>query len=157
MQLALTNVGQTTFGQAKDEEMVRDTVDEEEAFSEEALSDQHSAFSQNQKLFTAKDAEDAKEEKGLPRNQNLFTTEGTEDTEKNQGLPLINTDVTDFGESGGEDGGEDVEFVPVPGGYGFERVRLRIKPELGGQRRPVRPAIIPEDPAQVHNSSLRDE
>src|SRR6202047_2447285 len=34
MQLALTNVGQTTFGQAKDEEMVRDTVDEEEAFSE---------------------------------------------------------------------------------------------------------------------------
>jgi hypothetical protein len=34
MQLALTNVGQTTFGQAKDEEMVRDTMDEEEAFSE---------------------------------------------------------------------------------------------------------------------------
>src|SRR6266404_2423589 len=34
MQLALTNVGQTTFGQAKDEEMVRETVDEEEAFSE---------------------------------------------------------------------------------------------------------------------------
>src|SRR5258707_15022624 len=128
MQLALTNVGQTTFGQAKDEEMVRDTVDEEEAFSEEALSDQHSAFSLNQKLFTAKDAEDAKEEKGLPRNQNLFTTEGTEDTEKNQGLPLMNTDDTDFGEAGGEDGAGDVEFVPVPGGYGFERVRLRIEP-----------------------------
>src|SRR6478752_1050446 len=34
MQLAMTNVGQTTFGQAKDEEMVRETVDEEEAFSE---------------------------------------------------------------------------------------------------------------------------
>jgi hypothetical protein len=34
MQLALTNVGQTTFGRAKDEEMVRDTVDEEEALSE---------------------------------------------------------------------------------------------------------------------------
>ena len=29
MQLALTNVGQTTFGKAKDEEMVRETVDEE--------------------------------------------------------------------------------------------------------------------------------
>ena len=34
MQLALTNVGQTTFGQAKDEEMVRETMSEEEAFSE---------------------------------------------------------------------------------------------------------------------------
>jgi len=95
MQLALTNVGQTTFGQAKDEEMVRETVDEEEAFSQ---------------------------------TQGTFTTEGTEDTEKNQGLPLMNTDDTDFGEAGGEDGAGDVEFVPVPGGYGFERVRLRIEP-----------------------------
>jgi hypothetical protein len=114
MQLALTNVGRTTFGKAKDEEMVRETVDEEEAFSE------------NRKPLTTKDTKDTKEEKGLPRNQNLFTTEGTEDTEKNQGLPLMNTDDTDFGESGGEDGGGDVEFVPVPGGYGFERVRLSI-------------------------------
>src|SRR6266853_2897768 len=63
MQLALTNVGQTTFGQAKDEEMVRETVDEEEAFS------------QTQRTLTTEDTE---EEKGLPRNQNLFTTEGTE-------------------------------------------------------------------------------
>ena len=71
MQLAMTNVGQTTFGQAKDEEMVRETVDEDEAFREKAGSDQQSAFSegqnQQQKPFTAKDAEDAKEEKGLPR------------------------------------------------------------------------------------------
>jgi hypothetical protein len=80
MQLALTNVGHTTFGQAKDEEMVRETVDEDEAFSR-----QQSAFSQeqnqNQRPFTAKDAQPpqqaktglaggpgyAKEEKGLPR------------------------------------------------------------------------------------------
>ncbi len=103
MQLALTNVGQTTFGQAKDEELVTETVSEEEAFSQ---------------------------------TQGTFTTEGTEDTEKNQGLPLMNTDDTDFGESGGEDGAGDAEFVPVAGGYGFERVRLRIEPELGGQRRP---------------------
>ena len=67
MQLALTNVGQTTFGQAKDEEMVRDTVDEEDAISEEARCNQHPAFSekqsqhQQQRTFTAKDAEDAKE------------------------------------------------------------------------------------------------
>src|SRR4029077_14546542 len=47
MQLALTTVGQTTFGQAKVEELVQDTVDEEGAFSsqqsavrEEALSSQ---------------------------------------------------------------------------------------------------------------------
>ncbi len=38
MQLAMTNVGQTTFGQAKDEEMVRETVDEDEAFREKAVS-----------------------------------------------------------------------------------------------------------------------
>ena len=70
MQLALTNVGQTTFGQAKDEEMVRETVDEEEALSEKARSSQHSAFSQdqhrNQRPLTAKDAEDAKKNQGLP-------------------------------------------------------------------------------------------
>src|SRR5579864_5360164 len=59
MQLALTNVGQTTFGQAKDEEMVRETVDEEDALSEKQ--------NQHQRPFTAKDAEDAKEEQGLPR------------------------------------------------------------------------------------------
>ncbi len=55
MQLALTNVGQTTFGQAKDEEMVRETVDEEEAFSE------------NQRPLTTKDTKDTEEEKSLPR------------------------------------------------------------------------------------------
>ncbi len=127
MQLALTNVGQTTFGQAKDEEMVRETMDEEEAFSE------------NRKPLTTKDTE---EEKGLPRmdadkhglqpgvsrKQNLFTAKGAEDAKENQGLPLMNTDGTDFGEAGGKDGGEEVEFVPVPGGYGFERIRLRIEP-----------------------------
>src|SRR5579864_4612531 len=75
MQLALTNVGRTTFGQAKDEGMVRETMDEEEAFSQKAVSNQHSAFSerQNQRPFTAEGAEDAKEE----------------------GLPLIHTDDTD--------------------------------------------------------------
>jgi hypothetical protein len=152
MQLALTNVGQTTFGQAKDEEMVRETVDEEEAFSEKALSRQHSAVSekqgQDQRPFTAKDEEGARE---------------------HQGLPLMNTDDTDFEEAGGEDSGGDVEFVPVPGGYGFERVRLPIGPELGGQRRPVQTTVVPEgktappraavphENTQVHNSSPHDE
>src|SRR6478609_9208638 len=55
MQLAMTNVGQTTFGQAKDEEMVRETVDEEEAISR-----QQSAISEKQN-----------------QHQRPFTTEGT--------------------------------------------------------------------------------
>src|SRR6185312_10070740 len=44
MQLALQNVGQVTFGQVKTEELVRETVDEGEA-----ISDQQSAISENQK------------------------------------------------------------------------------------------------------------
>jgi hypothetical protein len=114
MQLALTNVGQTTFGQAKDEELVTETVDEEEAFSE------------NRKLLTTKDTKDTEEEKGLPR-----------------------MDADEHGLQG-EESRDEVEFVPVPEGYGFERVRLRIEPGLGGQRRPVQPVITPEDPEQVH-------
>jgi hypothetical protein len=97
MQLALTNVGQTTFGRAKDEEMVRDTVDEREALSEK------------QRPFTTKDTKDTKdteEEQGIPlmnadergfnQEQNLFTAEDAKGAKKNQGLPLIhNTDDTD--------------------------------------------------------------
>jgi len=55
MQLALTNVGQTTFGKAKDEEMVTETMSEDEAIRE------------NQKPLTTKDTKDTEEEKGLPR------------------------------------------------------------------------------------------
>jgi hypothetical protein len=54
MQLAMTNVGQTTFGQAKDEEMVRETMSEEEALNE------------HRKPLTTKDTKDTEEEKGLP-------------------------------------------------------------------------------------------
>src|SRR5690349_7824830 len=61
MQLALTNVGRTTFGQAKDEAMVRETVDEEEAFSQK-----HSAFSKEQTLETRRNGGSGGEE-GLPR------------------------------------------------------------------------------------------
>src|SRR6478672_3553088 len=65
MQLAMTNVGQTTFGQAKDEEMVRETVDEDEAFREKAVSNQHSA-SQDQALETRRNGGSGGGE-GLPR------------------------------------------------------------------------------------------
>ena len=111
MQLALTNVGQTTFGQAKDEEMVRETVDEEEALRE--------------KQHPPRRHGGTEEEKGLPR-----------------------MDADDRGLQG-EESSRESEFVPVPGGYGFERVRLGVEPELGGQRRPVQAIIAPEC-AEVH-------
>jgi hypothetical protein len=99
LQLALTNVSRTTFGQADDDELVTEVVDEEEA-----LSRQQSAVSKN--LFTAKDAEppqqaktglaggpgDAKEEKpekGLPRMN-------ADERGLGRGLPLIHTDEEAF-------------------------------------------------------------
>jgi len=117
MQLALTNVGQTTFGQAKDEEMVRETVSEEDAIRED------------QNLFTAKDAEDAKEEREKP-----LTTKDTKDRQENLG---------------------DIEFVPVPEGYGFHRVRLGIEPSLAGERKPPQAiaqpgAAVPHEHAETY-------
>jgi hypothetical protein len=131
MQLALTNVGRTTFGQAKDEAMVRETVDEEIALSERALSNQHSAISERQN-----------QNQHQKQNQRPFTTEVPEDTEESKTSPLMNADDTDFGEARGENG--DVEFVPMPGGYGFHRIRLGIEPELGWQRRPAQTSVVPE-------------
>src|ERR1041385_8010555 len=109
MQLALTHVGQTTFGTAKDEEMVRETVDEEEAFSS-----QRSAISENQ-------------------HQRPFTTEGAEDTEEEQGLPLMDAD-----ERGFKSGIKPVEWKPTPDMYRMDTpegreayeacLRMTIKP-----------------------------
>jgi hypothetical protein len=63
MQLALQNVGQTTFGQAKAGELVRTTVDEEEAFRS-----QHSAFSESETptTETRRHGGEPGEEKNLP-------------------------------------------------------------------------------------------
>jgi hypothetical protein len=168
MQLALTNVGQTTFGNAKDEEMVRDTMDEEVAISEEARCNQHSVFSEeqnkNQKPFTAKDAEDAKESK-QNQHQRTFTTEGTEATEENQGLPLMHTDDTDRNglprmdadERGLESGLKPVEWRPTPDMYrtdtpegreAYEACLRRTTAErFGAERKPPQP-VIPPQPAQ---------
>ena len=74
MQLALQNVGQVTFGQAKTQELVRETVSEEEAV--------------RQNLFTTETRRHGEE-----TGQNLFTAEDAK--EKKQGLPLINADDTD--------------------------------------------------------------
>jgi hypothetical protein len=112
MQLALQNVGQTTFGQAKDEEMVRETVDEEVAFSS-----QHSAISQN--FFTAKE-----KDQGLP----LINAD---DTDKRRGL----TDGRRW-----EDGAKQVEWKPTPDMYRMDTpegreaykasFRMKIEPQL---------------------------
>jgi hypothetical protein len=84
LQLAITNIGQTTFGQAKDEELVMETVDEEDALSEEkATSSQHSAFSPTS--LTAKDAEP-------PQRANTGPAVGPEDTKQEKGLPRLNAD-----------------------------------------------------------------
>jgi hypothetical protein len=73
MQLALQNVGQVTFGQAKTGELVRTTVDEEEAI--------------RQDLFTTEGTENTEE--GKKQKQRRFTTEDTEETEEGKSLPLI--------------------------------------------------------------------
>jgi len=164
MQLALTNVGQTTFGQAKDEEMVRDTVDEEEAFREKQRPPRRHGGTEEEKGLRRMDADErglqsaVSEKQNHHQHQRPFTTKDAEDAKENQGLPRMNTDDTDFGEAGGEDGGGDVEFVPVPGGYGFERVRLRmnpsghldIPPQSAQERRgPGTPAIGSSDHQEI--------
>ncbi|HXA83965.1 MAG TPA: hypothetical protein VNZ47_02750, partial [Candidatus Dormibacteraeota bacterium] len=137
MQLALTNVGQTTFGQAKDEEMVRDTVDEMEA-----LTNQHSALSQDETFETQRNGGSGGEE----------------------GLPRINAD-----ERGLENSRNPIEWKPTVDMYrmdtreGMEAyeasLRRNIAPTFASQRREMQleSAAIPHEHAEVHNSSLRDE
>ena len=75
LQLGITNVGQTTFGQAKDDDLITDTVEEQEAMREEmGVKTERPIYSRDvpglrefQKPFTAESAETAEENKGLPR------------------------------------------------------------------------------------------
>jgi hypothetical protein len=156
MQLALTNVGQTTFGKAKDEEMVRDTVDEEDAISEEALCNQHSAFSeqsQHQRPFTAKYAEDAKENQGLP-------LMNTDDADRN-GLPRMDAD-----DRGLNNGTKEIEWRPTPDMYrtdtpegreayeacfGTKIDGTKIKPGSSGEQRAMQ-AIVASAGAEGYAS-----
>jgi hypothetical protein len=135
MQLALTNVGQTTFGQAKDEEMVRETVDEEIA-----LSNQHSAFSQDQ-----------------PQNQTqTFETQSNGGSGGAEDLPRINAD-----ERGLRVESRPVEWKPSPDMYrmdtreGMEayEASFRMKIKTSGDREPAPPRTAmphePWDPARI--------
>jgi hypothetical protein len=162
MQLALQNVGQVTFGQAKAEEPVRETVDAEQALREKALSSQQSAFSENQnqhqyqRPFTAKDAENAKEGKqDQHQHQRSFTTEGTEDAEEEKGLPLMDADDRGF-----KGGIRPVEWKPSPEMYRMDTqegreayeasFRMKSVPRLGAEERPPQPGIASGDRAGTH-------
>jgi hypothetical protein len=154
MQLALQNVGQVTFGQAKAEEPVRETVDAEKAFREKAFSNQQSAFSQDQ-----------------PQNQ-TFETQRNGGSGGEAGLPLINTDNTDekslplmdADDRGFKGGIRPVEWKPTPDMYrmdtqeGMEAYeasfRMKSALRLGAEERPP---IASGDRAGTHNSPLRDE
>jgi hypothetical protein len=135
MQLALQAVGKTTFGQVKGQELVRETVDGEEAL-QEALSSQHSALSQNQ-------------------NQRPFTTESIEDAEEGKTVPRINTDG-----HGWQERPKQVEWKPTPDMYrmdtreGREAYEASFKIKIGtsGDPTPVRAKA-----AQVGTPALRHE
>jgi hypothetical protein len=126
MQLALTNEGRTTFGKAKDEEMVRETVDEEEAFREK------------QKPFTAKDAEDAKEI-GASGQRDIGSSE-------HQNLPRMDADER------GLKNPKPIVWKPTPDMYRMDtrEGREAYEASLGssGERRPAQ-AVIPPQPAQT--------
>ena len=152
MQLALTNVGQMTFGKAKDEEMVRETVDEEEALREK----------QNQRPFTAKDAEDAKDRKqNQHQHQNQHQTQNqTFETQRNGGsggpedLPRMDADERGLKVEIGP-----VEWKPSPGMYrmdtreGIEayEASFRMKIRTSGDREATPPrAAVPHEGADTH-------
>jgi hypothetical protein len=122
MQLALTNVGQTTFGQAKDEEMVRETVDEDEAFSE------------NRKPLTTKDTKDTEEDKGLPR------MDADERGLENPINPIEWKPAPDMYRMDTREGMEAYEAS----------FRMKIKPGSSGEQRPIQAVVAPEEHVEVH-------
>jgi hypothetical protein len=137
MQLAMTNVGQTTFGQAKDEEMVRETMSEEEAFSE----NQH----QNQRTFTAKDAQP-------PQQAKTGLAGGPGRAKENPELPRINADEH------GLENPKPIFWKPTPDMYrmdtpeGREAYEASLRVKIGT---PPRAAVPHEhggthDPFQMH-------
>jgi hypothetical protein len=127
MQLAMTNVGQTTFGKAKDEEMVRETVDEEEA-----LSRQQAALSEEQ--HPPRRHGGTEEEQGLPR------MDADERGLKNP-KPIVWKPTPDMYRMDTPEGREAYEAS----------FRTKIKPGSSGEQRPAQ-AVIPPQPAKTARS-----
>jgi hypothetical protein len=110
MQLALQNVGQTTFGQAKTEELVRETVDEEEA-----ISTQHSAFSQDKTFETQRNGRSGGEE-GLPQIHGEPGQVNADDADRRSGDPVIARDRVIW-KNGGLERPKPIEWKPTPDMY----------------------------------------
>jgi hypothetical protein len=124
MQLALTNVGQTTFGQAKDEEMVRETVDEEVAFREK----------QTSTTETRRHGEEPREEKNLP------LMDADERGLEVEIRPLEWKPTPDMYRMDTREGREAYE----------ESFQMKIKPESSGKRRPTQGVMVPEECAETY-------
>jgi hypothetical protein len=119
MQLALQAVRKTTFGQVKGQELVRETVDEEEA-----LSSQQSAFSQSR--FTTEDTEDAEEGK----ERGAVSEPWPKPVEWKPTPDMYRKDTPEGREA------YEASF------------RMKIEPRLGTERRPPRSEIKPSDRAE---------
>jgi hypothetical protein len=124
MQLAMTNVGQTTFGQAKDEEMVRETVDEEEAIRETP--------------FTTEPLHGA----------------DTKDTEESKTLPLIHADRAGSERIQPVEWKPtpDMYRMDTPEGRAAYEARFgtKIEPGSSGERRPAQTVMVPEEHAETY-------
>jgi hypothetical protein len=151
MQLAMTNVGQTTFGQAKDEEMVRETVDEEEA-----ISSQHSAFSESETPTT-----ETRRHGGEKSQIQTFETQRNGGSGGEQGLLRTDADPRRAGTGGG--GSErvhPVEWKPTADMYRMDTPEGRaayeasfgakVEPGSSGERRPAQTVTAPEEHAETY-------
>jgi hypothetical protein len=130
MQLAMTNVGQTTFGKAKDEEMVRETVDEGEAFSR-----QQSAFSEDQH---------PPRRHGGTEEENRLQRSNADERGLENPTPIFWKPTPDMYRMDTPEGREAYEAS----------FRMKIKPSVAGEPRPLQAvaqpgAAMPQD-AQVH-------
>ena len=104
-----------------------------------AFSSQHSAVSerhnrhQNQKPFTAKDAEDAKEEQGVPRMH-------ADDRGLENPKPIVWKPTPDMYRMDTPEGREAYEAS-----FG-----TKTKPRLAGEQRPIQPGIAREDRSETY-------
>ncbi len=130
MQLALQNVGQVTFGQAKTQELVRETVDEEVAFS------------QNQTPTT----ETRRHGEETGQNQTPWTTKDTKDTEEYKDLPRMNADER------GLEPPRPVEWRPSADMYRMDTREGREAYEASLRRKTGTPpgAAAPHEDRQMH-------
>jgi hypothetical protein len=129
MQLALQNVGQTTFGQAKAGELVTETVD-----AEKALSDQRSAFSESEKptTETRRHGGEPGEEKTLPLTSAHQYGLKVEPVEWKPTPDMYRMDTPEGREA-------------YEASFG-----KKIKPGSSGEERSLQVVMPPDDPGQMH-------